>query len=90
MMLSRHQKTSVALSALALVCWTVMYMAWHDIWHALGRPDLTSAPAVHVADVRAFLIAYAVLPILIAVQIIVTITRGPSTAGSQASATANT
>ena len=90
MALTRRQTASLVLSVLALCCWAVMFGAWHDIWHGLGRPDIQSLPrGVSVADVQALLAAYLLLPILILVQMAVTITRGPSSAGSRASATAS-
>jgi hypothetical protein len=91
MALKPGQTTSLVLSALLLCCWTVMFLAWHDIWHGLGRPNFGNLPSsVSLADVRAFLAAYYAIPILIVVQMAVTIRRGPSTAGSPASATAST
>jgi hypothetical protein len=91
MALTRRQSASLVLSGLALCCWVLMFLAWHDIWHGLGRPDFQSLPgSVSRVDVRAFVAAYSALPILIVVQMVVTITRGPSTAGSRASATAST
>jgi hypothetical protein len=85
-----RQTTSLALSALTLCCWVVMFLAWHDIWHGLGRPDAQSLPRnVSLVDVQALLVAYCSLPILIVSQAVVTIRRGPSTAGSPASATAS-
>jgi len=90
MALKPGQKSSLVLSALLLCCWTVMYLAWHDIWHGLGRPDFGNLPStVSLVDVRAFLAAYCAIPILIVVQMAVTIIRGPSTAGFPASATAS-
>ena len=90
MALTRRQTASLVLSALALCCWAVMFLAWHDIWHGLGRPDFQSLPnSVSRVDVQAFLAAYCALPMLIVVQMAATITRGPSTAGSRASATAS-
>lgn len=67
-----------------------MYLAGHDVWHDVGRPDIWNTPRVPFHDLRDFVVAYSVLLIPIAGQIAITITRGPSSAGSPASATANT
>ena len=90
MALTRGQKTSLSLNALALCCWAVTFLAGHDIWHGLGRPDIGAASGVSATDVRAFMVAYYLLPIPIVVQMAVAIMRGPASAGSRASATAGT
>jgi hypothetical protein len=53
MALTRRQKASLVLSGIALCCWAVMYLAWHDIWHALGRPGISDGPNVSLVDLRA-------------------------------------
>jgi hypothetical protein len=59
----------LALALLALVCWVMMFLAGHDIWHDSGRPDVVQLGA-HVFDVRAFLSAFYALPVLLLVLIV--------------------
>jgi hypothetical protein len=34
------QLATLCLSAVALLCWVVMFLAGTDVWHDVGRPDL--------------------------------------------------
>ena len=68
----RWQQTKLGLGVVALLCWMVMFMAGTDLWHDTGRPDLLTLPNAHPADVRAFAYAFYLLPVVLAVQLIVT------------------
>ena len=55
------------LSALALLCWVVMFLAGTDVWHDVGRPDFRSLQGPPYEDLRAFAFAfYALLFVLVA------------------------
>ena len=64
--------TTLSLSALALLCWIVMFLAGTDIWHDAGRPDLRTLQGPTYHDVRAFAYAFYLLPIVLVVQLAAT------------------
>lgn len=45
-------------SLLGLVCWLIMFLAGHDVWHDLGRPDFWKFQGPPYADLRAFAYAF--------------------------------
>jgi len=46
----------------ALLCWVMMFLAGHDIWHDAGRPDLSRLGPTQF-DLRAFAYAFYLLPV---------------------------
>jgi hypothetical protein len=49
-----------------LLCWIVMFMAGHDVWHDVGRPDIWNIAGVPYHDLRVFVVAYyLLLPVLV-------------------------
>jgi hypothetical protein len=57
----------------SLLCWAVMFLAGTDVWHAVGRPDLWGKQGPPYVDLRAFVVAFYVLPILLLAQFVMTI-----------------
>ena len=47
-------KKILGLSVGALLCWVVMFLAGHDVWHFLGSPDFWRLSGPPHADMRAF------------------------------------
>lgn len=66
----RIQLATLACSALALLCWIVMFLAGTDIWHDAGRPDLSTLQGPTQHDVRAFAYAFYLLFVALSVQLI--------------------
>ena len=60
------------LSALALLCWFVMFVAGTDVWHDVGRPDFWHLEGVPYDDLRAFAYAFYLLFAILAGHLIVT------------------
>jgi hypothetical protein len=60
--------STLLFTAICLGCWTMMFLAGHDIWHDTGRPDLSQLPGMHAADLRAFAIAFYALPVVLLAQ----------------------
>jgi hypothetical protein len=63
--------TALGLSAIAMVCWGVMFLAGTDVWHDVGRPDIWSLKGPPYADVRAFGLAFYALFVVLAVHMTV-------------------
>jgi TRAP-type C4-dicarboxylate transport system permease small subunit len=63
------QSAARYLTVLALVCWVVMFMAGHDVWHDAGRPALHVMGATNF-DLRALAWAFYLLPLCLAGAII--------------------
>jgi hypothetical protein len=57
---------SLVLSAAALLCWVVMFLTAHDVWHDVGRPDIWNLEGPPYRDLRAFVVAFYVLPVALA------------------------
>ena len=68
----RAQLATLACSALALLCWIVMFLAGTDIWHDAGRPDVWTLQGPTPHDVRAFAYAFYLLFIVLSVQLTAT------------------
>ena len=49
----------------ALGCLVIMFLAGNDIWHDTGRPDFWHAQDPPFPDVRAFVVAYYALVLLV-------------------------
>ena len=64
------QLATLCLSALALFCWVVMFLAGTDVWHDVGRPDFWNLQGPPYHDLRAFSYAFYVLLIVLSVQLI--------------------
>ena len=66
-MLQKSIKTSATLwgLVLALGCWLMMFLAAHDIWHALGKPDIWKQPGPTPTDIRAFVYSFYALPVVL-------------------------
>ena len=52
----------------ALLCWIVMFLAGHDIWHDAGRPDLSRLGPTQF-DLRAFAYAFYLLPLALLMSV---------------------
>ena len=59
---------ALLLTTIGLACWTVMFLAGTDIWRDTGRPDLSQLPGMHAADLRAFVVAFYALPLVLLAQ----------------------
>lgn len=64
------QLSTFCLSALALLCWVVMFVAGTDVWHFAGRPDFWHLQGPPYQDLRAFAYAFYLLWILLTVHLI--------------------
>jgi hypothetical protein len=53
---SRRTITLIASAAslLALLCWLIMFLAGHDVWHDVGNPDFWKLQGPPYADMRVF------------------------------------
>ena len=51
-------KKQVVLTALGLLCWLVMFLAGHDVWHFAGSPDFWRLHGLPHTDLRAFAYAF--------------------------------
>ena len=65
------RRTTLALTVASLACWLVMFAAGTDVWHDSGRPDLWNAPGVPWHDLRAFVVTFYVLLLLLLAQLAV-------------------
>jgi hypothetical protein len=64
-----RQVVTLCLGMLALLCWSVMFLAGTDVWHDVGRPDFWNLPGPPYHDLRAFAVAfYLLLAILLVHQ----------------------
>jgi hypothetical protein len=63
---------TLSLSALALLCWVVMFLAGTDVWHDAGRPDLWNLQGPPYPDLRAFAYAFYLLVVVLSVHLMVT------------------
>jgi hypothetical protein len=52
---------ALLLGAAVLLCWAVMFLAGHDVWHHAGAPDFWQLPGPPYHDLRAFAYAYYLL-----------------------------
>jgi hypothetical protein len=66
------QLATLCCSAVALLCWIVMFLAGTDIWHDAGRPDFWTLQGPTHHDVRGFAYAFYLLFIVLSVQLIAT------------------
>ena len=48
----------VGLSIIGLMCWIVMFLAGHDVWHFAGSPDFWRLSGPPNNDLRAFGFAF--------------------------------
>jgi len=48
------QTATIGLVIVAVLCWTVMFLAGTDVWHFAGRPDFWNRQGPPFADLRAF------------------------------------
>jgi hypothetical protein len=48
----------VGLSIIGLMCWIVMFLAGHDVWHFAGSPDFWRLGGPPNNDLRAFGFAF--------------------------------
>lgn len=73
--MQRHtmQTATTGLAILAVLCWTVMFLAGTDVWHFTGRPDFWTRQGPPFEDLRAFADAFYVLSIVLATQLILAI-----------------
>ena len=69
----RAERTSIAFSTLAFLCWVVMFLAGTDVWQDLGRPDFSSLQGPSQTDVRAFAYSFYLLPVVLSAHLIVTV-----------------
>ena len=46
-------KIIVGLSIIGLMCWIVMFLAGHDVWHFAGSPDFWRLSGPPNSDLRA-------------------------------------
>jgi hypothetical protein len=51
-------KKVLGLSILGLLCWMVMFLAGHDVWHYYGSPDFWRLYGPPNEDMRAFAYAF--------------------------------
>jgi hypothetical protein len=63
----------LALSVVALLCWSVMFLTVHDVWHDVGRPDIWSLQGPPYQDLRAFAVAFYALAVALAAQALVAV-----------------
>jgi hypothetical protein len=61
------------LGAMALLCWVVMFLSGHDVWHDVGRPDLWNLEGPPYHDLRAFVGAFYLLLMVLLVHLTVTL-----------------
>jgi hypothetical protein len=80
MILEKPQSFSLGLTITALVCWAVMFLAGTDVWHDLGRPDLSVAKT----DLRAFQAAYYLLFAVLAGQLVLAVRARRAQSGTRA------
>lgn len=66
------QLVTFSLSALALLCWAVMFLTAHDVWHDLGKPDIANLQGPPYNDLRVFATAFYLLLAVLAVHVILT------------------
>jgi hypothetical protein len=69
---TRTKLVSLGLGVLALLCWTVMFLAGTDVWHDVGRPDFWNLTGVPYHDVRAFVFAFYLLFAILLAHLVVT------------------
>ncbi len=50
--------TLAALVGVSLLCWIVMFLAGHDVWNFVGKPDFWQLSGPPYSDVRAFAVAF--------------------------------
>ena len=66
-------KIIVGLSIIGLMCWIVMFLAGHDVWHFAGSPDFWRLSGPPNSDLRAigyaFYLQFIVLLLAITVGI---------------------
>ncbi len=67
------RRTTLCLSALALLCWTIMFLAGTDVWHDVGRPDIWNLGGPPYPDVRVFIYAFYLLFIVLSAHLILTV-----------------
>jgi hypothetical protein len=60
---------------IALGCWFMMFAAGHDIWHALGKPDIWRQPGPTPTDIRAFVFSFYAMPVVLSALFVLTILR---------------
>ena len=72
-MTRRMATSSVWLSGGALACWTLMFLAAHDVWHDTGRIDVFQLEGPPYADLRALIITFYVLLPLLAAQFLISV-----------------
>lgn len=66
------RRTTLALGALALLCWLVMFLAGNDVWHDVGSPDIWNLPGPPYQDLRAFAYAFYLLLIVLSAHLVLT------------------
>ncbi len=66
------QLATFCLSALALLCWVVMFLAGTDVWHDVGRPDFWNLQGPPYHDLRALVYAFYLLLAILSVHLLLT------------------
>jgi len=61
-------RASLLISGGALACWALMFLAGHDVWHDTGRLDLWNLDGPPYSDLRAFIVTFYVLLLLLMAQ----------------------
>ena len=46
----------------AALCWAVAFLAGHDVWQAMGRPDFWRGQGLAAFDMRVFAWAFYLMP----------------------------
>lgn len=63
---------TLGFTAAAFLCWAVMFLSGHDVWHDVGRPDIWNLPGPPYADLRTFAVAFYVMLVVFVIQIATT------------------
>jgi len=66
------QVSTLGLGGLALLCWVVMFLSGHDVWQHAGRLDFWNLQGPPYSDLRAFMVAFYFLLIVLSVHMLVT------------------
>ncbi len=52
---------SSVVSFAGLLCWIIMFLAGHDVWHDVGRPDFWRLAGPPYHDLRVFVVCFYVM-----------------------------
>jgi len=59
-----------AFVGVSLICWIVMFLAGHDVWTFVGKPDFWKLTEAPYSDVRIFAVAFYIQFFLLAVVLV--------------------